>query len=58
MIKGILFFIVVWALVSTGIQVFRFLNNMERWDLTKTIAYGSLTAFIAFAIVGSIVVLF
>ena len=58
MIKGILFFILVWILVIIGIQVFRILTSKEKWVLTKVVSFGAATAFVATVIVVFIVVIF
>lgn len=58
MIKGILFFVLVWVCVAVGAVLFRAATKKERWSAAKTGVFGFVTALIAVAIVVSMVVIF
>jgi hypothetical protein len=58
MIKGIVFFVLLWSLVAAGITLFRDATNKKRWSAVRLAAFGFATAVIAAAIVVSIVVIF
>mgnify|MGYP006286374953 CR=1 FL=1 len=58
MIRGIIFFLALWAFVTGGIGFWRQLNGKEKWSLVKTCAYGALTATIALVVLLVIVFLF
>lgn len=58
MIKGIIFFLALWAFVTGAIGVWRQMNGKERWSLVKICSYGAATAILAFVILVGIVVLF
>lgn len=58
MIKGIIFFLGLWAFVTGAIGVWRQMSGKERWSLVKVCTYGSVTAIVAMVILVSIVILF
>ncbi|HLP99192.1 MAG TPA: hypothetical protein VK149_12190 [Sideroxyarcus sp.] len=58
MVRGILFFLVVWAAVTVTIAVFRAMSGAEKWSAVKTLAYGGLTSAVASLLVGLMVVVF
>ena len=58
MIKGILFFFVVYALTYGLIGLFRALTLKEKLNVVKTLLYSGLIAGIATLIVGLIIVIF
>jgi len=58
MIRGILTFLIMWALVVGCIASWRALSGKEKWSLVKTIAYGGFTATIALVFVIVLVILF
>lgn len=58
MVRGILFFLIMWALVVGSIASWRALSGKERWSLVKTVTYGGFTAVIALIVIVGIVVLF
>ena len=58
MMRGILFFIVVFGLVYGTIEVFRGLTGKEKWDLIKSLSYSGLIAAVALVIVVVMVVVF
>ena len=58
MIKGIVFFVLVWICVIAVITGFRALTAKEKWSVAKTAIFGGVTAIAATALVVLIVVLF
>ena len=58
MIKGIIFFLGLWAFVTGGVNVWRTLKGKEKWDVVKCAAFGAITAIITLVILVVIVVLF
>jgi len=58
MIKGIIFFLGLWAVVTGGIGVWRQMNGKERWSLVKICSYGAATALLALIILVGVVILF
>ena len=58
MIKGIIFFIGLWAFVTGAIGVWRQLNGKERWSLVKICLAGAFTALLTLVILVVIVTLF
>jgi len=58
MIKGIVFFVLVWVCVIAGITGFRTLTAKEKWSVAKTVMFGAVTAIAATVLVVFIVVLF
>ena len=58
MMRGIIAFLIVWALVVVGISAWRSLTGKEKWNTIKCISYGAVTAFIAVCFVVVLVVLF
>jgi len=58
MIKGILFFFVVYALTYGLIGLFRQLTRKEKLNVVKTLMYSGLIAGIATLIIGLIVAIF
>lgn len=58
MIRGILAFIAVWAIVSLGISFFWHISRKEKIDMMKIGLYSFMTAVIAFVLLTVVVVLF
>jgi hypothetical protein len=58
MIKGILFFVVVWIIAHAAIVAFRKATMREKWNGTKTAVFAASTAFIASVAIWLIVVIF
>lgn len=58
MIKGIIFFIALWAFITGAIGVWRQMSGKERWSLVKICSYGAATALLALLILVVIVILF
>lgn len=58
MIRLILVFFALSIGIGVGIQMVRKMNNLERWDLTKTMAFSIMCALGAIVIMMAIVVLF
>ena len=58
MIKGIIFFLALWAVVTGGIGLWRQMNGKERWSLVKICSYGAVTALLALVVLVGIVILF
>lgn len=58
MIKGIIFFLGLWAFVTGCIGVWRQMTGKERWSTVKVCSYGAATALLAFVILVGIVILF
>lgn len=56
--RGIIFFLIVWALVAVGINVWRSLTGKEKWNTIKCISYGAITSIIALWFVVGIVFIF
>jgi hypothetical protein len=58
MIRGIIFFLALWAVVTGGINVVRSLTGKEMLDTIKCVVYGLMTALVAFALIVTMVILF
>lgn len=58
MIRGIIFFLALWAVVTGGINVVRSLTGREMLDTIKCVVYGLVTALISFVLILLIVFLF
>ena len=58
MIKGIIFFLGLWAVITGGINVWRSLTGKEKWDTIKCVWFGALTCAITFIILIGIVAVF
>ena len=58
MIKGIIAFFVIWAMVAFGIAVFRRMTRRAKFNLVKLIAWSSTTAIVTLGILILIVVTF
>jgi hypothetical protein len=58
MAKIILAFLAVFALFFFGIKVFRSLSGMEKWTLTKYLAYSILCTLLATGSLITFVILF
>ena len=58
MVKGILFFFVLWIVVSGLISIFSNIDNDEKMSVIKCVLYGFLTAGIAAIVVGVMVLVF
>lgn len=58
MAKMILVFLVVFALVFFGIEIFRKLSEKEKWALTKTVGYSIIVAVVTITLLTVFVILF
>lgn len=58
MVRGILYYLLVWLLVSVGLFVYNHLSQREKMNLWRCAGYGLLTATIALGLVLLIVYLF
>jgi hypothetical protein len=58
MIRGILTFLAVWAMVFFGFSFFWHTSLKEKVEMFKVVAYSLLTSIVALVIVVSIVILF
>lgn len=58
MVRGILYYLVVWLAVSAIFYGYNRLSRRERMTVIRSVLYGLLTATIAFGIVLLIVYLF
>ena len=58
MIRGILAFVAVWAIVFLGISFFWHSSSTEKLNMFRNAVYSAVTAIIAFVILVGIVVLF
>lgn len=58
MVKGIMFFLAVWAVVATGIVVFRQMTLREKFDVFKLALWSGGTAVVALVLVVGMVVIF
>lgn len=58
MIKGIITFLVIYALLYAGITIFRSLTNREKLNFGKMFAYCSSIALVAVVVLAGIVLLF
>ena len=56
--KLILVFFALSIAIGLGLQAMQHMNNLERWNLTKTVAFSTLCALGAITIMIAIVVLF
>jgi hypothetical protein len=58
MIRVILAFAILAALIHFGITGWRSMTGKERWSLTKTVSYSIIVALLAIVVMMFIVVLF
>ena len=58
MIRGIIFFLALWAVITGGINVVRRLTGREMLDTIRCVVYGLMTALLTFALIVTMVVLF
>lgn len=58
MIKGIIFFMFVWALVYFSIQAVRIMKAQEQWSTLKSLIYSACCASVAVGIIAAIVAIF
>lgn len=58
MIRMILVFAIVFAVFWIGILTFRTLTGLEKWELTKTVAYAILCAVLTMLVLVGIVIVF
>lgn len=58
MVRGILYYLLVWAVVSSGMYLFNRLSRRERVTAIRCILYGLVTATVALGLVLLIVALF
>ena len=58
MIRGILAFVAVWAIVFLGLSFFWHSSSTEKLNMVRNAVYSAVTAIIAFVILVGIVVLF
>lgn len=58
MIRMLFFFVLLWIIVTTGINVWREMKGKERWETTKSVLYGLFTATITFGLIVLMVILF
>lgn len=56
--RGILFFMVVWVLVSMGVVTFRHLSGQEKLSVVKLLLFSGATALIALGLVALVVFVF
>jgi len=58
MIRVILAFVILAALIHFGITAWRSMSGKERWSLTKTVSYSIIVSLLAIVVMMFIVVLF
>lgn len=58
MLRGILYYLMVWLVVSAAIYGYNSLNRREKMTVIRSVVYGLVTATIALGIVLLIVYLF
>jgi hypothetical protein len=58
MIRGVIIFLILWLVITTGINVWRSLTGLEKFDIMKSSVYGLVTAMLTFGTLFLIVVLF
>lgn len=58
MIRGVILFLALWAVITGGINVVRRLTGREMLDTIRCVVYGMVTAILAFGAVLLIVLLF
>lgn len=58
MIKALFAFVVLFASVYFGIELFRKMTGKQKWALTKTVAYSIVCAVLALAALTAIVIFF
>ncbi len=58
MVRGILYYLLVWAVVSAGFYGYNHLSRREKMTVVRSIVYGLLTATVALGIILVIVYLF
>lgn len=58
MIRALLVFAVLFAIIWAGIDIFRSLTNKERWKLTKIVGYSTIIAVVTVVLLSLFVILF
>lgn len=58
MIRAVIIFLALWAVITGGINVWRSLTGREMFDIIKCVVYGLVTAMLTFGALFLIVVLF
>ena len=58
MVRGILFAVMVWVIVSGGIFIFSGLAKDDKAAIMKCILYGSITAVVSAGVVAAMVISF
>jgi hypothetical protein len=58
MIKVIIVFCMIFAFVYIGIEFFRSMSSLEKWQLTKTAGYATIVAVVTTLLLTGIVILF
>ncbi len=58
MIRALLAFLVVFALVFFAFEFFRYSTKQERWNLTKSVGYSIIIAVVALLLLTGFVILF
>lgn len=58
MIRAVILFLALWAVITGGINVVRSLTGREMLDTIKCVVYGMVTAMLTFGALFLIVVLF
>ena len=58
MMRAVVAFLGVWALVFFGISYFWHISREEKFDIIKISFYSFMTAFIAFVLLTALVILF
>jgi hypothetical protein len=58
MIRVILAFVILAALIHFGITAWRSMSGKERWSLTKTVSYSIIVSLLAIVVMMFIVVIF
>jgi hypothetical protein len=58
MIRMILFFVFLWIVVTTGINIWRQMKGKQKLKTIKSVAYGFFTACVTFGLIVLMVILF
>jgi hypothetical protein len=58
MIRLILAFLILTALIGVGISQFQAMNGKEKWELTKIAAYATMCSLLSITLLTALVVLF
>lgn len=58
MVRGILYYLLVWLAVSAGLLTYNHMSRREKLNLWRCIGYGMLTATVALCLVLLMVYLF